>query len=1455
MPQISKVRIVNFSYNDGNRLIADELYDFANKECDDALNVLINLANGGGKSVLVQLMMQPIIPKAKVAGRRIESFFNKTSDHCFILLEWLKDNSNEKLLTGIAMAASEASLGEDDSSRGMSVKYYTFYANYSAYITQYDIVNMPLSRKEKGKFIAEDFDFVRMLARKSNGVLNYYAADDNPKWQRKLAEYGLVQSEWHMIEKLNSEEGGLSKFFGDFKTSDQLIDRLLIPTIEGKLDQNLSQGDGSLSSMLYHFARQCAAKQEIMREQEIYQSFVSALGELHPLAEKLWSTNDSLEHCLKDLFGFSDALDAKHEECVALQDQCRASVEKLQMQAERVDWESVSAKYYQEKETFDQALRELEVADENERQLKEKLKKAKHDLQVLECADYYQKILRLEGEIAGIRSEIERCEHGGDAGQELASLKYSVFVQVSHALGVHIPERDEMLAQRVQLAGKIKDASQKQCESEKAKEKAKEILVRSDEALRNAERETDREVDKLGIDITRRLDGLYASDELEKAKQEKENEQRQLNDALIEAKGELNAIDIEFLLLPQKKADVNSQKTDFMREKKKISDTLEEYHKRDEQIKRICAEFNLNYSLRFTDHFSEYFRSEIHTNETRYADTVRKISIAEEELAAAKRGSMHVPSAVIDYLNSTGVHYTTCEKYLLEEVDEGKISRDQCLDILKNYPAAAYGILMDSSEKERFFAYGREKWLPVMIPLYTYEQMAQILGNLRKFDGAIAFYSEEYFADKEHYVAQLEQERQKLLQQRDVLLERKDRLEAQQEIVRAFCIYTETWEKEQANAVQRLVGEIQKCDEEIGALNRRSDLLIEKKNVVSEQIETIKRSIESTNRFMEVFSSVQARIASEYALSEEVLNNRNRLATAEKDFAETKRAIEKLESENSELETKLHELDTLIEQLNRAKSTVGDECPEAETISGSWEELYSRYQSLQASLNSEVSELHQKLRINIESKEEWEKKIREREIEEEEYKQTYYSSERFIATSDQVKKYDADLESARLIANQARERKGRSEGVLQSVENSLLRFGKPLEKSEIGTDFDKRRKQIDSDIRNTNIRKAQCEKTEYKVTSVLERLRDRTKSYIRPERASMVKLEDDFDAQFRRIIEQYTDCQNQLHQTQVQVQDALHSMKKEYSNTTCGVLGAIDGMIILISNQARGDRYYTLLEHIDGSIQNAQRAISKIQTDLKEIDESRKDLIHQCILQGQRIYEGLKQMAGSSRVTVYEGKDKKQMIRFDIPSEIDAVVANASVTDEINKGTRELVAKMSDDSITEAELNRAADRIVGSRNLLRKYIGRDSIKVDAYKIDQNPQNAGYRTWEKTQVNNSGAEKFVVYFAVILSLMNYTRGDIGSIRDEELRSALILDNPFGATSSKHILKPMFAIAKHFRVQMVCLSDINKSDVINCFDIVIRAMVKKRPMSTRELLTHDGNELIEHGFYRSEQLSLE
>ena len=103
MPQICKCRIVNFRYNGGKRLIADELFDFGNELGLGANNALIDMANGIGKTVMVQLMLQPIIPNAKVSGRRIESYFQRPEDHCFVLLEWILDNSNDKLVTGIAM--------------------------------------------------------------------------------------------------------------------------------------------------------------------------------------------------------------------------------------------------------------------------------------------------------------------------------------------------------------------------------------------------------------------------------------------------------------------------------------------------------------------------------------------------------------------------------------------------------------------------------------------------------------------------------------------------------------------------------------------------------------------------------------------------------------------------------------------------------------------------------------------------------------------------------------------------------------------------------------------------------------------------------------------------------------------------------------------------------------------------------------------------------------------------------------------------------------------------------------------------------------------------------------------------------------------------------------------------------------------------------------------------------
>ena len=114
MPRINRIRISNEPYS--GKHIVDQLIN-----CYEGQNVLLNLANGGGKSVLTQMIMQPIIPNVKIHKRRVESYLT-SKEPTFIMLEWLLDNTPTPtyFLTGIVM---NRAITEENNYR---VKYFTF---------------------------------------------------------------------------------------------------------------------------------------------------------------------------------------------------------------------------------------------------------------------------------------------------------------------------------------------------------------------------------------------------------------------------------------------------------------------------------------------------------------------------------------------------------------------------------------------------------------------------------------------------------------------------------------------------------------------------------------------------------------------------------------------------------------------------------------------------------------------------------------------------------------------------------------------------------------------------------------------------------------------------------------------------------------------------------------------------------------------------------------------------------------------------------------------------------------------------------------------------------------------------------------------------------------------------------------------------------------------------------
>ena len=96
MSKINAIRLINVNYNHDAIHVSDETLHL------NGQSTLISLQNGGGKSVLVQLLTAPFVQKRyrNVKERPFYSYFTSTKPS-FILVEWLLEDNGGYCLTGM----------------------------------------------------------------------------------------------------------------------------------------------------------------------------------------------------------------------------------------------------------------------------------------------------------------------------------------------------------------------------------------------------------------------------------------------------------------------------------------------------------------------------------------------------------------------------------------------------------------------------------------------------------------------------------------------------------------------------------------------------------------------------------------------------------------------------------------------------------------------------------------------------------------------------------------------------------------------------------------------------------------------------------------------------------------------------------------------------------------------------------------------------------------------------------------------------------------------------------------------------------------------------------------------------------------------------------------------------------------------------------------------------------
>lgn len=82
-------------------------------------------------------------------------------------------------------------------------------------------------------------------------------------------------------------------------------------------------------------------------------------------------------------------------------------------------------------------------------------------------------------------------------------------------------------------------------------------------------------------------------------------------------------------------------------------------------------------------------------------------------------------------------------------------------------------------------------------------------------------------------------------------------------------------------------------------------------------------------------------------------------------------------------------------------------------------------------------------------------------------------------------------------------------------------------------------------------------------------------------------------------------------------------------------MGTLDGILSVIDDDhIKGDKYFTLYERTESDIKRYQDRIAQLAVQLKDVEDSRKQLVDHCKQRAGRLYDNLKTLSGRSVVQI-----------------------------------------------------------------------------------------------------------------------------------------------------------------------------------------------------------------------------
>lgn len=1443
MSKINAVRFINLNYNNNAMKINDECMQFSGK------STLLSLRNGGGKTVLVQMMTAPFVHrgKQKTKDRPFESYFT-TAKPSFILVEWLLDGGAGYVLTGLMVRKNqEISEEKTDALEMMAI-----ISEYKEPCMQ-DIHHLPVVEQNEKTMKLKSYNSCRKLFEdyKKDKKISFFCYDmSSPAQSRqyfyKLMEYQINYKEWEtIIRKVNVKESGLSELFSDCRTEKELVEKWFLEAVESKLNKEENKVK-NFQEILEKYAGKYKNIKEQLKRRDAIQKFKEAAEEIQINAEDFLVKEGEKAEQEKVIAAFIARLNMLYEEAEIERERQEEGRKKLQEELEFLKYEQLSCEFHEKNREKRNHASNREMIDLEKESLLRKQEKIQKKVHVFLCAKQQEMVNedKQEWEIRKEKAAISRTKE-----ENLEPERNRIGGQLSgyyeYRLSDNKEKQEAIKKQKLQIR---KEISQQKDILNEYREKTKKI-TESKGSFRSLVRGYDNIEIKYNSNykenLSRNILGVYEAGMLDIKQEMYDKEQKK---SIQENK-------------EQKEKSENTTE-EIHRTERAIEEKREKYFQKDSDIRQAEKE-KKGYEqeleerkdiLKYLELPEEklFAREEIlHKAKIKMQElSSRRRTLEKKEDALQKEYKLLVSGRVMELPDNLKEEFEKLDVpvvYGMEWLKKNGFTEKKNKEIVSQNPFLPYALILTRQELKKLAERNGETYTSFPVPIIERENLESIkLDRTQSFVKMqdIHFYIlfNENLLDEEKMEIMIEQKQKDIADIRETMQICKNEYEDyfhRFDVIKRQAVTKENWDKIQKK-LQKLEKEKEDIFQNIQQARDTKQSLKKNFEILQKTLRELEKKIESQAARQRAFKELRTAYAEyeennkklqEYEREEERLENRQHLteekiSQLEENYRELSGQENSLFREEESIQNSCQKF-AAYKEINRnvkagkllgVDSTLRTDNNSGVKIIPSEAEvlkLEARYEAVTADISQELKELEleeeKALTRYHKSFGELRELCQKYNLKNSEWQNIIYDKREQLYQEAELEDYDKKIERKANLLNEEDKKIGilnsQLEGILKQIVSECGK-GDPLEEEKISQkDLESAKNQTKYQLSELERKIAFSEKAIQKYRENLTALSE----YNNFSADEEIHFEQDFKKMSEKelrdfkgmLIRDYNDIIRCVQKCRETLAQTLNKIARQEAFQDASYKTPLENMLKVCDNAAKVLRQLNItLESYDSLMKQLEVDISLVETEKKNVTELLEDYV-------QNIHKNLEKIGRNSTIKIREKSIK--MLKVILPVwEDNEKLYSLRLSD--------LVDEITEEGIRLFENNENAQEYIGrkvtSKNLYDTVVGTGNVQIQLYKIEE--QREQQISWNQV-AKNSGGEGFLSAFVILSSLLDYMRKDDSDIfMDKNEGKVLLMDNPFAQTNAEHLLKPLMNLADKTNTQLICLTGLGGESIYNRFD---------------------------------------